>query len=367
MKKILMTLALAASLTGVSYASPQTTFTEGETEINVGMWNTGASTKGYKSSSRWSLNGGVTYALSDRWAAQYQYNELHTKRTEGNTNEVNAIYSFHPQVAGFVGWNRISMKEYPTSVLPKGDAVNQVFQVGVIARQPVTEELDVYAKGAIGTQSTSSWEAGVNMALDRNLELNAGYHFLNTRGTDNRNVTYKGFTAGVSYRFGGKDKEETYYSGTKDYDYERDAQEASTVSIITTTDSTYDDTASTKVVPESEPVAQPENDYYFGSVHFDSDSAVLKDGQKINIDAFIKQAKETGHKFKLVGRADASGNADYNRDLSARRVKAVKDYAIAKGVPESQIVEMVKGDEGASGTTDQTRAQDRRVDIFEHK
>lgn len=366
MKKILLTLALAATLTGVSYASPQTTFTEGETEINVGMWNTGASSKGYKSSSRWSLNGGVTYALSDRWAAQYQYNELHTKRTEGNTNEINALYSLHPQVAAFAGWNRISMKEYPTSVLPKGNAVNQVFQIGVIARQPVTEELDVYAKGAIGTQDTSSWEAGVNMALDRNLELNAGYHFLNTRGTENRNVTYKGFTAGVSYRFGGKEKEDTYYSGTKDYDYERDANEASTVSIITESTPVKEET-STVTVTTNEPVNAPENDYYFGSVHFDSDSAAIKDGQKVNIDAFIKQAKETGHKFKLVGRADASGNADYNRDLSARRVKAVKDYAIAKGVPESQIVEMVKGDEGASGTTDQTRAQDRRVDIFEHK
>ena len=114
-------------------------------------------------------------------------------------------------------------------------------------------------------------------------------------------------------------------------------------------------------VPADTPVKAPENDYYFNSIHFKSDSAAIDDAQKVNLDAFVKQAKETGHTFKLVGRADATGSADYNKDLSARRIDSVKQYAVDHGVDASKLVAMVKGSDDVSG------AEGRRVDIFEHK
>ena len=167
-KTIAMMLALAAIST-TAFASPQTTFRPGEFEINAGMWDSAARTAGYKSDGEWNFLGGVSYGITDKWAAQYQYTGLHTDHTNGNMNELNAVYSLHPQVAAFAGWNRIAMKDYPPWMLDNGKATNNIFQLGVVARQPVTDVVDVYAKGALGTEETSMWEAGVNMAIDSNV------------------------------------------------------------------------------------------------------------------------------------------------------------------------------------------------------
>ncbi|CDD80728.1 putative uncharacterized protein [Dialister sp. CAG:357] len=218
------------------------------------------------------------------------------------------------------------------------------------------------------------WEAGVDLAIDEDLDLNAGYHYLNTKGNDDNNVSYKGFMAGVSYRFGGSNE---YGTGTNgmidDSAYARANQEerVSTVStvqksetpaaVVTTTNNAGAET--TVQVPADTPVAAPENDYYFNSVLFNEDSSDIIPAQKINLDAFVKEAKETGHVFKLVGRTDATGSADYNENLASRRIKAVRDYAVSKGVDASKLVEMVKGSEGSTGKNE----GDRRVDIFEHK
>lgn len=355
MKKVLLMLALAASISGAAYASPQTSFKKGETEVNVGMWDSSAHSNGYKSDGEWNFLGGLTYGINDRWAAQYQYTGLHTDHTNGNMNEINALYSLHPQVAAFAGWNRIAMKDFPSGVFGSSDTTNNIAQLGIVARQPVNDVVDVYAKGAVGTESTSLWEAGVNLAVDKNVDFNAGYHYLNTRGDDDHNVSYKGFMAGLSYRFGGSDAAAFTETEDKNYDFEEDTA-PSTVTIQPSAGK-----ADPVDVPADTPVKAPENDYYFNSIHFKSDSAAIDDAQKVNLEAFIKKAKETGHTFKLVGRADATGSADYNKDLSARRIESVKQYAVDHGVDASKLVAMVKGAEDGSG------AEGRRVDIFEHK
>ena len=353
-KTIAMMLALAAIST-TAFASPQTTFRPGEFEINAGMWDSAARTAGYKSDGEWNFLGGVSYGITDKWAAQYQYTGLHTDHTNGNMNELNAVYSLHPQVAAFAGWNRIAMKDYPSGMLDNGKATNNIFQLGVVARQPVTDVVDVYAKGALGTEETSMWEAGVNMAVDSDVDLTAGYRYMNTRGNSDRNVSYKGFLAGVSYRFGGHDPVISYEEEpSKNYDFEED--EPSDVSVVRTE-------APEEALPEETPAKAAENDYYLNSVLFESDSADIQNAQKVNLDAFVKQAKETGHVFKLVGRADPTGSAEYNKELAAQRVKSVKEYAVSQGVDATKLVEMVKGADSDS----KDHAAARRVDIFEHK
>lgn len=121
--------------------------------------------------------------------------------------------------------------------------------------------------------------------------------------------------------------------------------------------------APAEAAPVETPAKAPENDYYLNSVLFESDSADIQNAQKVNLDTFVKQAKETGHVFKLVGRADPTGSAEYNKELAAQRVKSVKEYAIAQGVDATKLVEMVKGADSDS----KDHAAARRVDIFEHK
>ena len=83
----------------------------------------------------------------------------------------------------------------------------------------------------------------------------------------------------------------------------------------------------------------------------------------------VKVAKDTGHTLKLVGNTDGKGTDAYNDDLSKRRVDNVKAYAVKNGVPASQLVTMYKGktEPASTNATDQGRADNRRVDVYEHK
>ena len=292
------------------------------------MWNTKAKTRTYKDNGAWNFNGGVTYGLNDKAAAQFQYYGLNSDDTDGRSHELNLLYSVHPQVALYTGYNHITMSDFPTGVFGAEKRENDIAQIGIIARQPINEVLDLYAKGALGSKNTSIWEAGVNFALDENIDLNAGYRYLNTEGSRDKNVSYQGWLAGVSYRFGGGSDRKAAYS-EDDIDY-----------------SALDNKGNKK----------------------EADTVTITD-QTANLDAFVKAAKETGHTFKLVGRTDSNGSKEYNDDLAIRRVKKVADYAVAHGVDLSHLVGMYKGEEAPVDTNDTEagRANNRRVDIFEHK
>lgn len=355
MKKTIAMLACAAALTMTAYASPQTDFTRGEWEVNAGMAHPEAKADGYSSATRWNFDGGVTYGLGDGYAVQFQQKGLKTKHTGGTGRELNLLYSVRPEIAVYGGYNRISMRDLPVGLFGKEDKDNNVLQIGVIAKRPVAENLDVYAKGALGTKNTTVWEAGVDYALDRNLDVNAGYRYMNTKGNSEKNISYQGWLAGISYRFGlGHDRTIPYRD---DNSYEKED-----TSVVTVARHEAEPVAETKVVV-------PENDYYFNSIHFANDSDTPGAEQTANLDAFVKKAKETGHIFKLVGRTDSNGEKDYNDALAIRRVKKVADYAVAHGVNIDQLVGMYKGEEEPSDTnnTEQGRANNRRVDIFEHK
>lgn len=347
---IVIVLAMAGTMV---YASPMTNYHTNQGEVNLGMWQTKADNSFYKSGKEWNFTGGLIYGIDEGRALQYQYYSLGTDDTNGNSQELNLLHTLRPDVAVYGGYNRIRMTDFGAY----GDRTNNVIQVGLIARHPLTDNLDIYGKGALGTRNTTIWEAGVNYELDRDLDVNAGYRYLNTKFNSEKNNTYSGFLAGISYRFGGGNRErnEEWYDSSEDsYVYD---EEPSTV-----TRRPANSPVVTVTSEEEMATAATENDYYFQSVHFASDSDIIQANQKANIDEFVKQAKITGHVFKLVGRADNKGNSDYNRALSQRRVLAVKKYAIEHGVDGEKLIEMYKGDQGSTDS-----ASERRVDIFEHK
>ena len=65
------------------------------------------------------------------------------------------------------------------------------------------------------------------------------------------------------------------------------------------------------------------------------------------LDAAIARSREPGtalRQVQLVGHADHTGKADANLALAQARVKTVRDYLLAKGVPAAIITTAALGD-----------------------
>lgn len=365
-KSLVLAAVMAACATSFAFATPQTQWEQGQWQIDLGAWNPEASVDADKilgnghggdvsTDTKWNFQGGLSYGLSDKLALQYGYYGLKTDYkdndvTDGEQHEVNLVYSINKNFAAYAGWSRINNE------IGNWSQANNIAQIGLIAKAPLAKNLDFYAKGALGTKSTSMWEAGLGYSITKDLDISAGYRYLNTKLADKNevavgtpvqdaNISYKGFIAGLSYRFGGGHKEapapEPVYTPAPEPVY---------------------------VAPA--PAPAPKNDYYLESVHFgfDEDQPLATEQEKM--DHFVQVAKEHPQDtFKLVGNTDAKGTDSYNDDLSKRRVDNVAAYAQSQGVPASQMILDYKGktDPVSTNETEQGRADNRRVDIWQHK
>lgn len=362
-KKVLALVAAAACVSSFAFATPQTQFEQGQWQIDLGAWNPkaevdssnwGANSGDVSSDSKWNFQGGLSYAFTDKLALQYNYYGLKTEgnhetagyKTDGDEHEVNLVYGLNKNFAVFAGWNRIN------NDLGFWSDTNNVAQIGLIAKAQLAKNFDIYAKGALGTKSTSMWEAGLGYSITPDLDISAGYRYLNTKLADkgeiglkdDANISYKGFIAGLSYRFGGGHKAAP-------------VEEAP---------------APVYEAPAPAPVEAPHvyNDYYLDSIHFGFDEDQPLASEQGKLDNFVSVAKANPtEQFKLTGNTDSKGSDAYNTDLSKRRVDNVAQYAVNNGVPASQMILDYKSfhDPVASNDTDQGRADNRRVDIWEHK
>jgi outer membrane protein OmpA-like peptidoglycan-associated protein len=99
---------------------------------------------------------------------------------------------------------------------------------------------------------------------------------------------------------------------------------------------------------------------------FDFDKYELKDAAKTNVQSLASSLnKYPGTDIKIIGHTDSRGSEAYNMRLSERRADAVKDYAIAQGVPSYRLITLGKGYAESIGdnATENGRAQNRRVEI----
>lgn len=80
-------------------------------------------------------------------------------------------------------------------------------------------------------------------------------------------------------------------------------------------------------------------------IEFDFDSYIIKPEfyEKLDIAASIISSQPT-QKYIVEGHTDAAGTPQYNLNLSLNRAKSVSDYLIKKGVIESQLKLVGKGD-----------------------
>ncbi len=348
-KALVATLAAMATMATMASAAPQMQWQQGEWQLDLGAWAPKAKTAGLDSSSKWNFNGGLGYALSDKWALRYDYHGLKTKmddfKTTGDEHEVNLAYSLGKNAAVFAGWNRINNNF--DSTLPKfKDTTNNVAQLGLATKFDLAKNLAFYADGAVGTKKTSLWEAGLAYTINKDWDINAGYRYLDTKLDEDNNIKYRGFLVGLSYRFGG-----------------------------------HKATSTPVPLPEPEPVAPvvvetpvvPQhvyNDYYVDSIHFasDVDTPLASESQKLQ--NFVAVAKaHPDSTFKLIGNTDSDASQAYNEDLSKRRVENVAKYAEDNGVNSDRLNLNYKGENNpvASNATEQGKADNRRVDIWEHK
>lgn len=70
-----------------------------------------------------------------------------------------------------------------------------------------------------------------------------------------------------------------------------------------------------------------------------------------------------GRALKLIGRADARGEVEYNFVLGEHRSGSVQTYLSQRGMQASKILDTSRGKLDATGTDEDGWARDRRVDI----
>ena len=88
------------------------------------------------------------------------------------------------------------------------------------------------------------------------------------------------------------------------------------------------------------------------------DRTILQGVAKCMTDGPLK-----GKSVRLVGRADARGEQEYNMALGAKRAANVRQFLTSLGVADNRLQQTSRGELDAKGTDEETYRFDRRVDI----
>lgn len=77
----------------------------------------------------------------------------------------------------------------------------------------------------------------------------------------------------------------------------------------------------------------------------------------------LKDGPLQNRTITIIGRTDERGTEANNKVLGANRAVATRNYLTQRGVPENKLLVISRGEEGATGTDQDTMALDRRVDL----
>jgi len=101
-------------------------------------------------------------------------------------------------------------------------------------------------------------------------------------------------------------------------------------------------------------------------INFEHDKAVLLASSMDILDRVAASLVEHPEvKVEVGGHCDADGSDAYNRRLSDRRAKAVRDYLVKKGVPATRMTAKGYGESQpiADNNTAEGKAKNRRVEL----
>ena len=351
MKKTLSIFLAMTTITAMTYAM-QNDLEQGNASINLGMWNTKADGKNFSQSGKWSFDGALTYGYKDGIEAEFRHHKLNTKNTGGDSSELNVLYRLRDNITVFGGLNHISMQDFNvSSPIGEPSRANNALQLGVISKYPLKNNMEAYARGSLGTKKTGIIEAGVDYNLDENINVNAGYRYLTTKAREGT-MSYQGFMAGVSYKFGtGSHTSKNTYNNDDSYDYSDDSYDDENEPEVNET------AVKKKEKPEVENTTKTtqEKDYYITSINFDENSSVLKADQKGKLDDLVKKVKSSPNKFKIIGYI----KDDDDKKSTNERVRKIAQYAVDNGLDIDQFIGLSRKD----GDVEKTN----RIDIYEHK
>jgi OmpA-OmpF porin, OOP family len=102
------------------------------------------------------------------------------------------------------------------------------------------------------------------------------------------------------------------------------------------------------------------------NIMFDQGKAELKTESKAELDKVAVFLREnTNAEIELSGHTSSEGEANYNRSLSYKRVKACKDYILMQGIDAGRIIAVGFGPDRpvAPNNTEANRALNRRVEM----
>lgn len=104
-----------------------------------------------------------------------------------------------------------------------------------------------------------------------------------------------------------------------------------------------------------------------GAVLFKHNSADLLPiaRERLREVAAVLQEYESGNQIVIEGHTDSRGSADYNRQLSEKRARSVRDFLVSEGVSDAVVSAIGRGEDEpvASNDTAEGRANNRRVEI----
>jgi peptidoglycan-associated lipoprotein len=101
--------------------------------------------------------------------------------------------------------------------------------------------------------------------------------------------------------------------------------------------------------------------------HFAFDSARVRGTDSASLEklaACFTTGPLKGRSMSIVGHADPRGELEYNLALGQRRAGSIAVYLAKHGMSESRIITSSRGELEASGTSEETWAHDRRVEVL---
>ncbi|KAF0151060.1 MAG: OmpA/MotB domain protein [Ignavibacteria bacterium] len=249
-----------------------------------------------------------------------------------------------PYLFGGVGGNYRMLSDYLTPTLEENAFIMQ-FNAGAGIEWCLDEDWKLVTEFAFHQTSNSSLDGAVMAAEasgnDSYIGLSLGLQYFIDKGTPSKYCQlYTGITQGQ--------KDLTDYAKIEEMIKAHIPKEI------------------TKEIVVEKPAKAFVEKWVLVGVNFDNNSSKLTaESYPLLFDAVKTLLKNPDMKVEIEGYTDNIGSESYNQKLSERRAEAVKKYLVSKGVAESRLTVLGKGESNpvADNATADGRAMNRRIEF----